>query len=62
MLFEIFLILVILGVISVMFPPLGAVIIQILSMPVKIVLADIRISGPLIAALIILYALGIIKV
>lgn len=57
-----FLILVILGVISVVFPPLGAVIIQILSMPVKIVLADIRISGPLIAALIILYALGIIKV
>ena len=61
MLFEIFLILVILVGISVVFPPFGA----ILSMPIKIVSAGTRISGPLIAvliaALIIFYAFGIIQ-
>jgi len=61
MLFEIFFILVILGVISVMIPPLGAVIIQFLSMPVKIVGATWKISGPLFAVLVILLVLGIIK-
>lgn len=34
---------------------------EILSMPIKLVLGNIKVSGPLIAVLIILYAIGIIK-
>ncbi len=61
MLIEIFLILVILGAISVVFPPLGAIIFQFLSMPVKLVFTNFKITGPLLAVLIILLALGIIN-
>jgi len=34
---------------------------EILSMPVKVVFSNFKVSGPLIAVLIILYAIGIIK-
>ena len=57
----IFFILFILGIISVIFPPLGVVIIQLLSMPIKIVFSDIRITGTLLSVLIILLALGVIE-
>lgn len=61
MLIELFFILVIIGLISVAVPPLGIIMIQFLSMPVKLVFTNIRITGPLLAVLIILLALGIIN-
>ncbi|VVB55430.1 Uncharacterised protein [uncultured archaeon] len=57
----IFFFLIILGVICVALPPIGTIIIQVLSMPVRVAFADVRIAGSVAAVLIILIALGIVR-
>ena len=58
--FEKLIILLILGTICVSIALLSAGIIQLFSMPVKIVFADLKISGTLFAAVIVIFALGIL--
>ncbi len=53
--------LIVLAIICVAIPPIGAIIIPVLSMPIKFVFGNLKITGPLIAVLIILLAIGIIK-
>lgn len=47
-------------IISIVFPPLGIFMMQLLSMPIKIAFSDIRITGTLFSVLIILISLGFI--
>jgi hypothetical protein len=61
MLLTIFFFLIILAIISIAFPPIGAIIFQALTMPVRIVFADMKISGSVLAVLIILIALEMVK-
>lgn len=53
---------IIIGLISVVYPPLGMIIIELLSMPIKIAFADMRIVRPLFGVLIVLLFLGKINI